>query len=103
MFDFSEKKKAQVYDNLRSVMQICMERLVKYNKGGKGKQDAEALIDDFAYAFHCMDLCSEYRWIPVEERLPEDGQEVLIMTKKTKAVRLAKYLEEYSYSMQGAS
>ena len=91
MFDFSEKKKAQVYDNLRSVMQICMEHLVKHNKDGKGRQDAEALRNDFAYAFHCMDLCSEYRWIPVAERLPEDRQLVLVCTKKSKSTLQAMF------------
>lgn len=41
MFDFSRKKKMQVYDNLRSVMQICIDRVMDLNKDGKGKQDTD--------------------------------------------------------------
>lgn len=98
MFDFSHKKKMQVYDNLRSVMQICIDRIVNLNKDGKGKQDAEELRNDFAYAFHCMDLCSEYRWIPCSERLPEeDGEYLALIDGTAHRIHFAPNYKQFGY------
>lgn len=35
-------------------------------------------------------------WIPCSERMPEDGQEVLIITLKSKAVRFVRYNKTYN-------
>lgn len=46
------------------------------------------------------DVPTVNQWIPVEERLPEEGEEVLITTKTSEKLYFGMYTKRYGFSMR---
>ncbi len=79
----------------------CYEELKAYRKTGYTPEQVQELHDK--HWMECMqiahydnDLNSNRGWIPVSERLPEDGQEALVITQKGKSVRFVRYNKTYN-------
>lgn len=74
-----------------------IEKIRKYGICGSGYSDEERIND-------VIDMIesepSAQQWIPCSERLPEEGEEVLIATKTSDKIYFGMYIKRYGFSMR---